>query len=355
MGSGEALTERVGFLATIEALRRHARPDTAFTGAGIAAFRRWRRTFATHYRKMIGPFPARVSARVRVTHRVKCAGYTRERIVYRSSPHVLVPAFRLIPDGLARGERRPGILAAHGHGNGKADISGAPPPSPSPHGKDFIRNHNYDYAVQAVRRGYVVIAPDWIPFGERSLPPDYVRGGRDACDVALMASSYFGVSLLAQNIWDGMRAVDLLAADPRVDPRRLGVIGLSYGGTMTTHLLVNDARLKAGVVSGYISTVRGDALSRKRAMNSCGAQHLPGLLAHGDLPEVLGLAAPKPVLCEMARQEDCFYFPDMQRAYARVGKIYRAAGASGRLAQDAFPGRHMWSGRKAWDWLARHL
>jgi dienelactone hydrolase len=140
-----------------------------------------------------------------------------------------------------------------------------------------------------------------------------------------------------------------------VDPRRLGVIGLSYGGTMTSHLLVNDPRLRAGVVSGYVSTVRDDALSRVRAMNTCGAQHLPGLLRHGDLPEVLGLAAPKPMLCEMATHEDCFSFPDMRRAFARLGTIYRAAGAAGRLEADVFRGKHMWSGRKAWEFLARWL
>jgi len=355
VGTGDALKDPVSFLATIEAWRKHVQPDAAFTGTGIAAYRQWRRVFGAHYRKMIGPFPARVPARVRVTHRVKLPGYTRERIVYRSAPHVLVPAYRLMPDGIRPGERRPGILAAHGHGNGKADITGTTPPQPSPYGRDFVKNHNYDYAVQAVRRGYVVIAPDWIPFGERALPPEYVRAGRDACDVALMGSSYFGHSILAHNIWDGMRAVDLLAADRRVDPGRLGVVGLSYGGTMTAHLLVNDPRLKAGVVSGYVSTVREDATSRVRAMNTCGAQHLPGLLLHGDLPEVLGLAAPKPMLCEMATHEDCFHYPDMRRAFVRLGRIYRAAGASDRLSADIFKGRHMWSGRKAWEFLDRWL
>lgn len=71
-----------------------------------------------------------------------------------------------------------------------------------------------------------------------------------------------------------MRALDVLSQRPYVDRKRLAVIGLSYGGTMATHLLVNDRRLKCGVVSGYISTIRGDALLERGRGNTCGAQHV---------------------------------------------------------------------------------
>jgi len=280
-------------------------------------------------------------------------GYVREKLVYRSSPGVRVPAYLLIPDGAGSGKRRPGILAAHGHGGGKSNVCGIRPARRGD--AAWVDQLRYDYAVQAVRHGYIVIAPDWLPFGERSVPAWWCRPGRDPCNIANLAFKYFGRILLTQNIWDGMRAVDLLARHPQVDARRLGVIGLSYGGTMATHLLANDARLRAGVVSGYISTVRGDALGRRGKGNTCGAQAVPDLLSHGDIPEILGLACPKPVLCEMGKKETCFHYPDMQRAYARVRAIYRAARVPEHLAVDAFSDDHRWSGRRAWDWLARHL
>jgi len=152
-----------------------------------------------------------------------------------------------------------------------------------------------------------------------------------------------------------MRAVDVLAAHPRVDPRRLGVIGLSQGGTMSTHLLIADRRLRAGVVSGYISTVRGDALGPRGRGNTCGAQHVPGLLLHGDIPEMLGLACPKPILFEMGRQEGCFHYPDMITAYRRLRRIYAAAGRADCIASDIHPNGHQWSGARAWAWLERWL
>lgn len=348
-------TRSVNFYDTVQWWTKHLRPDTAFTGSTKAGFRKWRRTFLPHYRGMLGPWPEAAKPNVEVTRTERLPGFTRTRIMFNSSPGVTVPAFLLEPAGLRKGEKRPGILAAHGHGNGKADICGTLlRGSPKSH-LDWVRSLNYDYAVQAVKRGYIVIAPDWIPFGERKPPVWWYRSYRDVCDIANHAAMYFGRTLLAQNVWDGMRAVDILERHPNIDPQRLGVIGLSYGGTMATHLLVNDPRLKAGVVAGYISTVRGDALNRRGKGNTCGAQVVPHLLVHGDIPEMLGLACPKPVLCEIGTREDCFHYPDMVKAFRTAKRIWTAAGVPERLDADIFSGKHMWSGRKAWAFLEAQL
>jgi dienelactone hydrolase len=336
---------------TVQGWVRTVKPDCAFAGRTRGDWRRWRRAFAAHYRRMLGPWPERAPLRVRVLARKPRRGYTLTKLAYDSAPGVTVPAFLLVPDGLKPGERRPAILACHGHGNGKIDICGEGKGDQGARATSVYR----DYARQAVQLGFVVIAPDWIPFGERKPPSWWIRNGRNACDISSHALQYFGVTLIAQNVWDGMRAVDVAVAHPHVDPRRIGVIGLSYGGTMATHLLANDPRLKAGVVSGYISTVRADALGRRGKGNTCGAQYVPGLLRHGDVAEVLGLAAPKPVLCEIGRRETTFHAPDMLRAFGRAKRIWRAAGAADRLAAHVHGGGHRWDGRRGWPWLEKWL
>jgi len=328
------------------------KPDCAFAGSTRADYLRWRRAFAKHYRRCLGPWPEKVPFRPEITERVDKGEYIRERVVFDSTRGVSVPAYILTPKGLARGEKRPGILAAHGHGNGKDDICGVSQEKGIPNSVEAL---NYDYAVQAVKRGYVVIAPDWCPFGERRQHAWWTRDGRDPCNVMDLAFQYFGRPMITQSIWDGMRAVDVLVSRPEVDPGRLAVIGLSQGGTMTTHLIVNDPRLKVAVVSGYISTVRYDALGERGKGNTCGAQHVPGLLVHGDIADVLGLAAPKPVLCEIGLKETCFHYPDMMKAYRHLRRIYRAAGVPDRLDADIHPNDHRWSGVKAWDWIEKWL
>jgi dienelactone hydrolase len=287
--------------------------------------------------------------------RVDKGDYVREKVLYDSSPAVTVPAYLLVPKGLGPREKRPALLTAHGHGNGKADICGVTREKGPDASVQTVDALNYEYAVAAVRRGYVVIAPDWCPFGERRPPEWWSRVGRDPCNVTNLAWQYFGLNLITQNIWDGMRGIDVLVAHANVDPRRIGVIGLSQGGTMSTHLLINERRIRAGVVSGYISTVRGDALNERGKGNTCGAQHVPGLLRHGDIPDMLGIAVPKPILFEIGKQEACFHYPDMMKAYRHLRRIYKAADALDRIDADIHPHGHLWSGKKAWNWLEKWL
>jgi len=332
------------------------KPDCVFEGKTRKDYERWRKAFAQHYRECLGEWPRKVPLRLKVVKTERKRDHIRYKIIYDSSPGVTVPAYLLVPKGLKKGERRPGILAAHGHGSGKVDITGVTLEHATKEQKQSIVALNYCYALAAVRRGYVVIAPDWCPFGERRPPDEWSRvPGRDPCNVTNMGWSYFGRPLLTQNVWDGMRAVDVLTKHPHVDPRRIGVIGLSYGGTMSTHLLINERRIKAGVVSGYISTVRTDALNMRGKGNTCGAQHVPRLLLHGDVADALGLAVPKPVLFEMGVKETCFHYPDMIKAWRHLKTIYDAAGYPERIGKDVHPNDHMWSGRLAWDWLEKWL
>jgi dienelactone hydrolase len=330
---------------------RNWRPSCAFDGKTRHDYLEWRRRFLRHYRRSLGPWPAKVPLRLATVERVRRPDHVRERVLFDSCRGVTVPAYVLTP---TKGSGRlPALVACHGHGAGKDDVVGVTREKGNKARVATVNRLSYEYGLEAVRRGYVVIAPDWCPFGERLPPAWWNRPGRDPCNITDLAWQYFGRPLLTQSIWDGMRAVDVLLRHPRVDPRRLGVIGLSQGGTMTTHLLINDPRLRVGVVSGYVSTVRGDALGERGKGNTCGAQHVPGLLRYGDIPDMLGLAAPKPLLCEMGKKETCFHYPDMAKAYAHLARIYAAAGASERLGKDVHPNDHRWSGRKAWDWLRR--
>ncbi len=349
------MQQNVDAYKVLETWRREWKPDCTFSGSSVADFEAWKKRFRRHYRQCLGPWPQRVPLNLEIVGEKDCGDHVRQKIAYDSSPGVRVPAYLLVPKGLERGERRPGILAAHGHGAGKGDAVGAMPEEGDARRTSLMERLNYQYGLDAVRRGYIVIAPDWLPFGERRPSDDWIRTNRDACNVVDLAWQYFGRPLITQNIWDGMRAVDVMATHANVDRKRLAVIGLSYGGTMATHLLINDRRLRTGVVSGYLSTVRADALNMRGRANTCGAQHVPGLLRHGDIPDMLGLACPKPVLFEMGRKETCFHFPDTDRAYRYLRQIYRAAGALDRIARDAHPHDHRWSGDKAWQWLERRL
>jgi len=326
--------------------------DLTFTRAMEDDYRRWRDAFEARLLGLLGPTPEMAAPEPEVLETVDCDDHIREKVVFDSEKYASVPAYVLLPKGLEPGERRPGILAAHGHGRGKVDVCGI---ADTQEDTDHIAGCNYDYGRQFVRRGYIVVAPDWRGFGERRSPAEWARPNRDPCNVNYMATGYTGHHLLALQIWDGMRTVDYLQSRPEVDPQRLGVAGLSFGGTMTTYLAALEPRLKVACISGYISTVKGDAMTMRGLGNFCGAQYMPGLLTIGDIPEVAGLIAPKPLMVESGEEDACFVIDDAKAAYSRLERIYAAAGAADRLDVDVFPGPHAWSGAKAFDWFERWL
>jgi len=263
-----------------------------------------------------------------------------------------VPAYLLVPKDLGRGEKRPGILAAHGHGRGKDDICAVVESEQAY--RDQVEPLNYAYAVGFVQRGYVVLAPDWRCFGERANPPDWVRAGRDTCNVSYLALGYAGYHLLRLQVWDAQRAIDVLQSLPQVDPRRLGMGGLSYGGTMTTYTAALDPRVKVACISGYLSTLE-DAMGPRGNGNFCGSQYMPGLRTLGDIADVACLIAPRPLVVEMGEEDQCFVIEDMKKAFAHLAQAYKAAGRPERLVPDVHPSPHAWSGRIAYPFFARHL
>lgn len=310
----------------------------------------WRTAFETAFRANLGKMPQPVPLNPEVTDRVDCGDHWRERVLFDTTRWDTVPAYVLLPKDLRPGERRPGILAAHGHGNGKSDLVGSQPEQ-----ENHVRALNYDYARQFVRRGYVVIAPDWRGFGERRSPVQWTRVGRDPCNVNYMAYGYFGYHLLTLQIWDGMRTLDYLQSRPEVDPERIGCVGLSFGGTMTTNLAALDSRIRVACISGYLSTVAGDALTLRGNANFCGAQYSPGLLEIGDIPDIACLIAPRPLLVEMGIHDTCFVIEDAKAAYAHVERLYHAIGEGDKIAADVFEGGHEFSGRLVFDWFAKWL
>ena len=323
------------------------RGELAFSGKTIDDWRKWRRKFRARLVRNLGKMPERVPLRAETLSREDMGTFVREKVVYDTEACASVPAYVLIPKGLKRGEKCPGVLAAHGHGIGKNPLVGL----------DGDEKPHEDYqkvlGIQLVERGYVVVAPDWRGFGERMSPVDWVRPTRDKCNVNSMAEGYRGFYFLALQIWDGFRTLDYLQSRKEVDGKRLGCLGVSYGGTMTTYLAALDRRIRVACVSGYLSTLRHGAMQGRA--NFCGAQYMPGLAAIGDIPDVIGLIAPRPLVVEMGEKDPGFAISDAERAYRHISKIYRVAGVRDALVKDRFDGQHEFSGKKSLAWFDKWL
>ncbi len=331
--------------------RRYAdRPrNLTFCANDKAAASSWQAEFKPKLVDMLGGWIEQVPLNPEITDKSQEDGYVRYRLVYDSEPDMSVPCWLLVPDGIAPGEKRPAVMALHGHGRGRDDVAGVD--GGDPERRKEIDDFNYDYARQFALRGYVVLAQDHRVFGERVAGLDR-HIPRDPCNFAYIESMLWGLNPLTMNVWDAMKGIDYLETRDDVDITNIGACGLSYGGTITLFLSALDERIKAAVISGYLSPYRTFCLEEGHI---CGNQIVTGLLEHADLPDVACLIAPRPLLVEMGTLDTTFPIDGAREAYGHVCKAYGAFGADGRIELDEFEGGHRWSGEKAYPCFAQWL
>jgi len=137
-----------------------------------------------------------------------------------------------------------------------------------------------------------------------------------------------------------------------VDADRLGVMGLSGGGTMTLWMALCDERLKAAEIICYSDLWAHFGI---RDINYCGMQVAPGLYKLVDLPDLQGLLAPRPLLIDIGVNDSCFKVDTAIECYKRLEKIYAAAGVPGKLELDLHAGEHGWGANKSFGFFQRHL
>ncbi len=303
-------------------------PPIHFNGTTETEFREWQRKFKRNIRRYLGPKPEPIPLEVETLEQVQQDGYTREKIIFNPDAFSSIPAYVLIPDDASAEEPAPAVLCAHGHGVGKDGAVG------------IVDDYQKQYAVELAKQGFVTMAPDWRCFGERLDRDEWVRRpGRDGCNAAYFALGYFGYQLLQLNISDGQRCLDYLQSRPEVDSKRLGCMGCSFGGTMTTYISAFDRRVKAVVIVCYLSTLT-DALGDRGRGNTCGSQFMYGLRAVGDIADVAGLIAPRSCMVQIGSDDRCFIESDALNSFEHLEKIYTASGKRDQLVLDHFQGGH---------------
>jgi dienelactone hydrolase len=281
--------------------------------------------------------------------RIDREGYTEERVEYSSDGGLRIPAYVLIPKGLK--DKAAAVLAWHGHGYGSREIVGLQPDGAVDESQQpGIHQH---YALQLVRRGLIVIAPEIIGFGDRRMRADIAKDPKKSSSCFSLSSRLllYGRTLAGLRIYEAMRSLDYLETRADVDANRIGSMGFSGGGLIASLGSALDDRIKATVICAFTSTFSGSLL----AMNHCIDNYLPSILPDTDLPELIGLIAPRGLFVESGLEDTLFPAASVREAVEALQDIYMETGAEGQLEGDLFPGKHEVSGRKSYDWLAEQL
>ncbi len=295
------------------------------------------------------PPPATLSAQK--VEEVDRGDYVREKILLRVWRDSLMPVYVLLPK---EGRRPlPVVVAFHGHGYGVKDIVGLWEDGEERYTPD---GYHKDFAVALCRRGFAVAAPEISCFGERQTDFSYLNTtiGQTApttCTHTAMLAFHLGCSVVGLRVYEGQRLVDYLATRSDLDIARLGAMGISGGGMHTFFSTCVDTRIKACVISGYYSTFRDSIL----AMHHCACNFVPGLHRFGEMYDLVGLIAPRPLLVEAGSRDPIFPIAAVKQSVARAREVYALWEAADQIETDYFEGRHQISGRRAYDFLWEKL
>jgi cephalosporin-C deacetylase-like acetyl esterase len=253
---------------------------------------------------------------VKVTGKIEADDYVVEKLVFESFPGYFVSALLYKPRKIT--DPLPGILSPCGH----SAVGKAAPAYQTLH-------------INLAKRGYVVLTYDPVGQGERSQFWDAAKAksrfNLTCGEHAVLGNPLYllGTSLARYRIWDGIRALDYLASLPQVDPKRIGCVGNSGGGTLTAYIAALDERVQAAAICCYITTLPARMGNRIQAdPDADPEQDIFGFVSEGiDHAGLLALRAPRPTLLGTARF-DFFPIEGARESFAQAKQLYEVAGAA---------------------------
>jgi dienelactone hydrolase len=265
--------------------------------------------------EIVGPFPAKTPLNPRITGILNKDGYKVEKIMLESMPGLYITGCLFIPNGIVG--KRPAILDNIGHSDGS------------------FRKESYQNIIHnLVKKGFIVFAIDPVGQGEKNDYYDPLTK-KSVIEEGEPAHCYFGnqcfvagFSVAKYFIWDGIRAIDYLCSRKEVDPARIGVTGLSGGGTVTSYLCAFDERINAAAPYNW-------AIYDRRLMETHGEQGAETYIYHGlingiTFADFLEARAPKPTLM-IKTTRDYLPIQGAREAFHEISKAYKAFGQEENL------------------------
>jgi dienelactone hydrolase len=331
----------------------YGRGDYAFscTAQDADGFRAWQAAFRPRLREILGLDRiardlAGYTPRAEQVDEEDMGAHVRQRWVLWVEPTVPLPFIVLMPQG-AEGPL-PLVLTPHGHGKNTELYAGVYHDDAE---YASMTEGERDIAVQAVREGYIAIAPTTRGFGETRTAQDQAEDRTHSCRIQLLHDLLVGRTPIGDRVWDMSRLLDWAFAHLPVDPRRVAMTGNSGGGTISVFAPACEERITVAAPASYFCTFQGSI----GTIYHCDCNYVPGILNLGEMYDVAGLIAPRPFIAVAGREDPIFPIGEVRRAFERLQAIYTAAGVPERCELYIGEGGHRYYKRGSWPFIRRHF
>ncbi len=246
-------------------------------------------------------------------------------------PGVHAEGLYIVPKGLKG--RAPLVISMHGGGG-------------SPEVALFHGGANYHDMVRgAVKRGYIVFAPQHL-FNAPGYPGD-VRNKTDE------RMRLVGTSLTAVEIAKITRSLDVLLKRPEVDPKRVAMVGLSYGGYYALVTPALDTRIKCSVSSCYFG-VQEWRYERDELGVPSDFRFTDRFTLLRD-PEIVALVCPRALEIQAGSKDDPDHRDMGIQLAPEAAEYYKKLGLGDNFRFVLFEGGHEFNDASAWAFVKKHL
>lgn len=308
-------------------------------------FETWQDGLRERLRELIGVMPEKKTPLdVQELEKEEAEDHVRIKLVFRAEEAADVPAQLLVPRGVDGPV--PAMICLQGHSPGMHISLGV---ARDEHEEELVAGDR-DYALQAVRQGFVALAVEQRCFGERAETELDLRWEHTCVD-AVVHSLMMGKTLIGERVWDVMRALDLLEELPEVDPERMMCMGNSGGGTVTFYAACLDPRIRLAVPSCCYCTYAASIMRIKHCPDNC----IPGILRVAEMGEVAGLIAPRGLVLVAAEEDPIFPLHGIKEAFETTRQIFTAAGCPDHARLVVGPAGHRFYANLAWPVIKRTL
>jgi dienelactone hydrolase len=198
-------------------------------------------------------------------------------------------------------------------------------------------------AVPLAEAGFVTFSPDAIPSGERRMEEldrmENAHNGSAFWGERLLMTEYLpkGLTILGAQMWDLMRAIDILQSIPQVDRNNIGSIGGSQGGIHSLWIGALDERVKAVFCgSGAYLYRTWEKVFKAEAFFLV----VPGILKHTDIHELVALTAPRSFIAYSGEKDPAFTPQEITDIERFAEEVYALYGAEKNLSKVIHKGEH---------------
>ena len=264
------------------------------------------------------------------------------RFTVETEPDFSVPCHMLIPKGRKKGEKLPAVICIQGHSTGMHISMGR-----IIYERDAVSvsTNDRDYALQAVKRGYIAVCMEQRGLGELKCALT------ENCHHYTMMCLMTGRTPQGERIHDVMCLVDALECFDAVDTERIGIVGGSGGGTTAYHATALEPRIKVCMPSHSFNTYEESILS----IHHCDCNYLPDISKYMEMADLSMLIAPRPLIIVNGDKDPIFPIESAKKGFEIVKKIYTAAGASENCHHVVGDGGHRFFANLSWPFFEKHI